>query len=74
MYLDLGEDLKKDILECTDVDYDFVGYMINADDLKDVLKDLIYEIHKRDEIIKSQKEDIQRLDFELMFGANRDNN
>ena len=52
MYLELDENLKKEITSITNTSYDFKGNYLNADNIISVIEDLIGAVH----IIEEEQE------------------
>lgn len=59
MYLELGEDLKEEILKEIYVDFDFIENMINIEQIPEVIKELIYKIHKQEEEFEDYKRNVE---------------
>lgn len=58
-YVKFDKELIDEVEEITDVDYERKEDVLLADNVISIIKDLIYEIHKRDEMINDIKEEIE---------------
>lgn len=58
-YVKFDKELIDEVEEITDVDYERKEDMLLVDNVISMIKDLIYEIHKRDEMINDIKEEIE---------------
>lgn len=58
-YVKFDKELIDEVEEITDVDYERKENMLLADNVISIIKDLIYEIHKRDEKIQDIEEEIK---------------
>lgn len=56
MYLQIDEELKEKILKATDVNYEWLGDFLPIESFIPLIKDLLYEVDKRDEAIENFKE------------------
>lgn len=76
IYIKLENELIETVEKITDVDYEKQGDMLSADELTSMLKDLIYEISKRDEKLEDLKEEMKecyepkRIDPYYEYGVN----
>lgn len=58
-YVKFDKELIDEVEEITDVDYERKEDVLLADNVISIIKDLIYEIHKRDEKIQDIEEEIK---------------
>ena len=75
-YVKFDKELIDEVEEITDVDYERKEDMLLVDNVISMIKDLIYEIHKRDEMINDIKEEIEekyelkQIDLYAEYGIN----
>lgn len=58
-YVKFDKELIDEVEEITDVDYERKEDMLLVDNIISIIKDLMYEIHKRDEMMDDIKEEIE---------------
>lgn len=58
-YVKFDKELIDEVEEITGVDYERKENMLLADNVISIIKDLIYEIHKRDEKIQDIEEEVK---------------
>ena len=59
IYIKLENELIETVEKITDIDYEKQGDMLSADEIVSMLKDLIYEVSKRDEKFEDLEEEMK---------------